>query len=332
MIRFAANQTSWDDVTRSLIPGGMGDRMIAPILAHLDPDGYSIDRWPDPAHVNAYLTTPSVYGHRFVAGPTSVLINHGIADKNIRVGSRVNRYGHVVVPGPALTRRLQASGVRRARIVELGYPKLDPLFAMPRVPRPPAGRLRVLYAPTHGGGGEAKHMHDTEPSGSIASRSTSFWRRDEVQAALGDRFDVTLALHPRHRPDRAATFAEYLAADVVIADGGSTMWEAWALGLPVVFADWVSGDGNLARRTSLEARVYERQIGYHAATAYHLPDVIEQAVLQGMGEAETELVDTVLPPQFRGTSGQLHAEFLADLDRSTAHLSTRRRPRRRRAA
>lgn len=315
MIRFAANQTSWDDQTESLIPGGMGDRMIAPILAHLPQGSYVVSRMPDPCDVNAYLTTPSVYGSAFVPGPNAVLINHGIADKNIRIARRVNAYGYIVVPGPQYTERLLSSGIARTKIVELGYPKLDPLFSMPRVAR--AGKLRVLYAPTHGGGGENKHMHDTSPSGSVASRSTSWWTRDQVIAALGDRFEVTFAPHPRHRPDRSATFAEYLSADVVIADGGSTIWEAWALGIPVVLPTWLTGAGNVARRTSMEAYVYRRKLGHHATSAAALPDLIEKAAGEGLGTQVVRLIDRILPPHMRGSSGQRHADFLLDLDRKT---------------
>lgn len=316
MIRFAANATSWDTDLDRMIPGGMGDRMIAPILHYLDPDAYTVGRMPEKGAVNAYLTTPSVYQGGFIGGENAVLTSHGIADKNIRSNPRrVQHFRWVIVPGPKHTERLMSSGVQRRQIVELGYPKLDWLFTRPRIPRPPGGKVRVLYAPTHGGGGETKHMHDTAPSGSVASRSTSWWHRDQVIAALRDRVDLTVCPHPRHRDDRQATYNEYLAADVVIADGGSTMWEAWALGIPVVFPTWISGGGNTARRTSLEAFVYRRRIGKHADFPEQLADLCEMAAGSGIGTQASKLIESVFPAALRGSSGRAHAEFLFELNR-----------------
>jgi len=42
------------------------------------------------------------------------------------------------------------------------------------------------------------------------------------------------------------TMQPLVDADVVIADAGSTIYEAWALGKPVIFPDWL-GKGRSAK-------------------------------------------------------------------------------------
>ncbi len=307
-IRFAHNATSWGD--GAPIPGGLNDRIVAPIAAHLTDVEH--DRYPRPGAVNAYTSMSSVYGDRFVDG--GVLISHGIADKNIRIGRKLTRFAYVTVPGPAYADRLISTGVPADMIAELGYPKLDPLFRSQVHTRVPDGRVRVVYAPTHGGGGET-HMGDTESRGTRSSRCTTWWARDKVLDLLdAERFDVVLAPHPRHRPDRQATFGEYIGADVVIADGGSTIYEAWALGIPVVFPAWLSGQANRSRG-GFEGLIYSNRYGFHADKPAQLPQLVGRAAAEGMGRPETDFIDTIFPPSYRGKSGQMHAEFLTDLDK-----------------
>ncbi|MCD0450769.1 hypothetical protein LO762_16450 [Actinocorallia sp. API 0066] len=316
MIVFASNATGWDEQAQALIPGGMVDAYISPILAHLDPSAYRVERQPRPGAVNAYLSMRGRYRVRREIGKVGVMIDHGIADKDYRRGLKMSTFHYVTVPGPTVADRVVSGGVPRRKVVQVGYPKLDPLFNgdVPRVPRPAGGRIRVLWAPTHGGGSEAWQDGNRAAPGAGA---TSWWAREEVLSALDpDLFELTEAPHPRHRPDKRATLAEYASADVVIADGGSTIYEAWALGLPVVFPSWVTRDRNLERAggATLEARIYRERIGYHADSPQHLADLVAQAAEEGQGERAVQFVAGVLPPEVRGRGGELHAEFLAGLD------------------
>lgn len=309
MIRFCYNIISWDD---GPVPGGMADRMVGPIFPHLPT--YEVDRWPQRGRLNAYLSMPSVYEDRFIPG--GVLVSHGIADKGIRVGAKLrDSFAYVTVPGPAYAERALETGYPASRIVELGYPKLDPIFQGLVEPLPRDDRIRVVYAPTHGGGGERLHLNDTAPPAITAARRTSYWFRDEVTKQLDPEvFDVVLALHPRHRPDRQATLAEYVGADVVIADGGSTIYEAWALGIPVVFPSWLTRGGHSLGKRTTEAKIYRQRIGRHADAPGQLAKLVRQAAEEGMQSGETALIDYVFPPAYRGVSGKLHAEFLMSLD------------------
>jgi hypothetical protein len=321
VIVFCSNSTGWDEATQALVPGGQVDAYIRPILEHLDAGSYVVERQPRPGAVNVYLSTRGRYkftGGREI-GRAGVQISHGIADKNYRRGAKVMSYTHVTSPGPTHTRRFRTQGVPAHKIVECGYPKLDPIF-QGKIPAPERdGRIRVVWAPTHGGGSEEHTNGNPAAPGALA---TSWWDRGQVLDLLDDpeRFDVVEAPHPRHRPDGKATLAEYVRADVVIADGGSTIYEAWALGIPVVFPTWLSGRRHLGANArdggkTLECRIYADRLGFHADTPDQLPLLVEEASVAGLGDAEQAFIDKVLPPEVRGRGGELHAALFRELDR-----------------
>src|SRR5690606_6356180 len=127
------------------------------------------------------------------------------------------------------------------KLYEAVYPKLDSMF---RVEVDGAVfwlgdcRIKLLYASTHCVGTERWDNCNSDAPG---ARATSWWNRDQVAGLLDEeKFEVVLAPHPRHSPGHQATFAQYVDADVVIADGGSTIYEAWCLGKPVVLPAWLT--------------------------------------------------------------------------------------------
>jgi hypothetical protein len=314
-ITLAANATSWDERRNRLIPGGQGDRYLSPILAHL-PDTAVISRQPRPASVNFYMNHRDRYQRGCWRGEhASVQGSHGLASKGYRDAAICVDFTHVAAPGPALAEEIARSGVPRSKIRILGYAKLDPIHngevASPWPERD--GRIRVLWAPTHGGGSEAHRAGNPDAPGAAA---TTWWHRDALLSLLdSDRFLVMEAPHPRHSPRRQATLGQYVAADVVIADGGSTMYEAWCVGLPVVFADWLTAARNLTRADGrlLEHRVYAQQIGWHALAAGELADAVGDAARLGISPAEVAFAEEVIPTEYRGSGGKRHAEFLLEL-------------------
>lgn len=315
MIVFCSNSTGWDDQAGALVPGGMIDAYIAPILAHMPDGSYVIERQPRRDAVNVYLATRGRYlqGRREI-GRIGVMISHGIADKSYRQGLKANTYHWLTSPGPAYTQRFTTGGFPGSRIRELGYPKLDPLFQGLIEAPVRDGRIRVVWAPTHGGGGERYVNGNRQAPGAGA---TSWWHRDKVLSLLDpQQFDVVEAPHPRHRPDRRATLTEYAGADVVIADGGSTIYEAWALGLPVVFPTWLTGQRNREREggATLEAHIYRQRLGLHADAPGDLPGLLEKGAADGIDADAAAFIDTILPTATRGHGGRLHAEFLLSLD------------------
>lgn len=319
MIVLCANATSWDAEQDQLIPGGQGDRYLAPILQHLPPEMVVVSRQPHPGsgNVNVYMNHRGIYRRDLYRGERwSVQISHGIASKGYRNGTRVKDFRTVVVPGPAHYREVVHSGVPPRRVKQLGYPKLDPIHRGEVASPWPArdGRIRVLYAPTHGGGSERYPDGNRQAPGAAA---TTWWARDELLGLLDpDRHLVEVAPHPRHHLRRQATLAQYVGADVVIADGGSTMYEAWACDLPVVFADWITAERNLTRAggTLLEHKVYADPVGWHAKVPEQFADLVARAAAEGISARERDFAERVLPSEFRGVGGKLHAELLMSLE------------------
>lgn len=314
MIVFASNATGWDDARKKMIPGGMTDAYISPILEHLPDNSYIVDRQPRRDAVNVYLAVRSRYGQgRKEIGRKGVQISHGIADKSYRRGSKMYTFHYVTSPGPTHTKRFVQSGVYKGKIREVGYPKLDPIF-QGRIAQPERDdRIRVLYAPTHGGGSERYVNGNKQAPGAGA---TSWWHSDEIMSLFDpDKYDVVFAPHPRHRKDKRSTLHEYVGADVVIADGGSTIYESWVLGLPVVFPSWMTKRRNMEREAgrTLEARIYTRQIGYHAVDAKDLVYGVDKAAANGISAVEEQFAEGVLPLKSRGKGGELHAQFLMSI-------------------
>lgn len=319
---FAYNPTGWDPDGDEPIAGGMTDVHIQPVLAHLDE--YQLAGAPAAGDVvNVYYTHRRTYGIRGEPGRVSVFAGHGIADKAWRNASRmVTHFDWAVTSGPAWTHRLAAGGFPADRILEVGYPKLDPIYAGEVASPWPNrdGRIRVLWAPTHGGGGEA-YRFSTNPPSTSGARRTSWWARRRILDALpASEFDVLEAPHPRHRPDGLSTLAEFVGADVVIADGGSTIYEAWALDLPVVFPSWLTAAGHLDRaRTNPthESDIYLHQVGRHATSPSELGQLVTDAAATGITELETKFVGPILPLEYRGTAGKRLAaalRIIADIE------------------
>src|SRR5690606_24114097 len=169
----------------------------------------------------------------------------------------------------------------------IGWPKLDPIVNGD-IPRQPRGdKIRVLWAPTHGGGAEPRHGDDG-PIRRGTSRRTSWHHRDMIEQLLPpSEFELIVAPHPRHRKGKAATLAEYTRADVAVADGGSTSYVAWALDLPVVLPTWITRSGNM-NSGAVERRIYKGGIGRHARCADDLPRLVVDAAEKGITLVEQE--------------------------------------------
>lgn len=119
------------------------------------------------------------------------------------------------------------------------------------------------------------------------------------------------ALHPSVNPGSNVTMQALADADVVISDAGSLVYEAWAIGKPVVFPSWLTKDGVMKRFSgSFEEQIYREEIGYHAWNATNLLDCVKRAYLSGIDEKAVEFIEGIFPQRLRGYSGQETANFL----------------------
>lgn len=252
----------------------------------------------------------------FIRLPADVVMSHGVADKNYFLrkdenGERIsNRLRHVFVPGPWLKRRLlkrKELELGRKQIHVVGWPRLDLLLAtqqaMPVVPpRAPGSRPKVLWAPTHD---YAKRGKDNDPTSSYPDLL-------EFVPLFEKHFDFAVSLHPRNRTNKQPTHLSLLDCDYVISDFGTMVYEAWALGKPVIFPYWLLGDRikqNL--RESAEAHIFHERIGLHADS----PQQIVDFVLDGAGidRRTARFLDDWLEPTYAGRSGERVASLLRTL-------------------
>lgn len=260
----------------------------------------------------------------FINLDSDVLMSHGVADKNYmwRIGpdgvrSLMSEHRtDVLVPGRMLRDRIVASpdlGLDADHVHPVGWPRLDLLLAadrrarrVRRVRRVVRRRPRVLWAPTHD---YVKSPQDQVP---LSSYPAFLPYVDQ----LARYADVVVSEHPRNRQkgdSRRPTTQLLLEADVVISDFGTMVYEAWALGKPVVFPYWLIGD-RLARRHrgAAENVIYTDRIGRHADSFEELVSMV--LAPPAPDPALDRFLDDYLDPRFTGTSGKHVADLLLRLD------------------
>jgi hypothetical protein len=239
-------------------------------------------------------------------GPNDVFMSHGIGDKNYWIAPRISPFRHVLVPGPTWRDRIKKGGYP-GKIWVVGYTKLDPIFNGHYL-RQEREKPYVVWAPTHG----YRYRH--------RGRSSYPWCMDLIRE-IPNCYDKHIALHPASRLSlhrrQDVTLQELLDADVVIADAGSTLYEAWSLGRPVIFPDWLCKNDVLAHfkddPENLEYRIYNEGIGYHAESMEHLISLIEVALRDGMKQREIDFMEGVFPQNLRGNAGKMAARALMEI-------------------
>ncbi len=281
------------------------EQILSCIRKHLAPNEYT-----------AGFSTPTAEALNFtlfVNGRADALMSHGVADKNYMYrrgddGSRlVNRFSHVMVPGPWLRDRMIASktlSLSPEQIHSVGWPRLDRLLEVKatRVRLPDDGRLRVLWAPTH----------DFARRGEDEVSTSSYPGMLKHVSKLEREFAFLTSLHPRNRNDKRPTLEALLHCDVVVSDFGTMVYEAWALGIPVIFPHWIIGDA--IRRylpNSAEALIFSERIGLHPDSFGAMLEMLRSRPT--IGEDVRRFMAAYLDPDHTGTSGLRIAGLLRDL-------------------
>lgn len=286
---------------------GVQKQLLGTIKRHLAPDVYfDTDR-------AKYQKKEGVLSFDlFNNGPADVLMSHGAADKNYMLRRDpdtddriINRRKHVFVPGPWLRDRLIANKtitLAPEQIHCVGWPRLDDLMANFKPEPLEKRRLRVLWAPSH----------DYARKGDEQVSLSSYPEFEQFLPKLKKYADVSVSLHPRNRKEKAPTTDNLLSADFVISDFGTMVYEAWALGKPVIFPSWIIGDRILThQKRSAEAHIFKEQIGLHATS---FEDVIRMIAEPPVLDARTKaFLDSYLSPEYLGCSGKRIADLLSTL-------------------
>lgn len=245
-----------------------------------------------------------------------VFMSHGVADKNYLLrradsgGLAINSLKALFVPGPWLKNKIlhhPDNTLHADKIHCVGWPRLDDLKVAQEkydVSEKVQGeKIKVLWAPTH----------DARKHGKNQISTSSYPEFESFLAGLTEVADVSISLHPRNRKDKAPTGNEFLDADVIIADFGTTVYEAWALGKPVIFPYWIVGKGVMKYRPgSAEAYVFENEIGYHPASFNEMFSLIKGGGLK-IDDKVSRFMEEYLPRKFLGVSSRVCAEKLISL-------------------
>ena len=239
-------------------------------------------------------------------GPNDIFFSHGIGDKNYWIGPNVKDYKYAFVWGPAWEKRMRKTGYK-GEIFVCGYTKLDPLLNG-ELEAKKHNKPYIVWAPTHGYASKHKGR-------------SSYPQCLSLIKEIPEEYETKLALHPtskfhnkeKHKP----TLIELLEADVIIADAGSTLYEAWILGKPVIFPDWLCAADTMKHfekdKDNFEYQIYSKQIGYHAKDMSHLNKLIEIAIRDGMKDEEKEFIEDIYPTELRGKAGKTAAKYLKQL-------------------
>ena len=271
-------------------------------------------RLPEPHPTRGDYLDGAVNFCLFIRPQADVVMSHGVADKNYLwssdgQGKRLaNQRQHLLVPGQWLRRRLiesPAITLDPERIHVVGWPRLDLLISqVPARPRRLFGepKPRVLWAPTH----------NRRKRGETGRSTSSFPAFENYLRALSRFAWVDVSVHPRNRTDHTPTGASMPRADIVVADFGTTVYEAWALGKPVIFPRWLLAD-RIAEHMpgSAESVIFAERIGYHPDSFDEMVDIIRSGPVITPDVAV--FMDDYLEPAYFGRSSARVAEVLQQI-------------------
>ena len=240
-------------------------------------------------------------------GANDIFFSHGIGDKNYWKGDKIKDYKYAFVPGPAWEKRMRNTGYK-GEIFVCGYTKLDPLINIDKNSIKKNLKPKILWAPTHG-------YHSKNKGRS--SYPVFLRYLDQIPKD----YDLVTSLHPtskmHNKKKQLPTTNELLEADIVIADAGSTLYEAWILGKPVIFPDWICAKDTMNHFKSdpanFEYQIYSKKIGYHAKDMKDMIKLFDIALSDGMKDLEKEFIEEIYPTDLRGKAGETAAKQILEL-------------------
>lgn len=273
--------------------------IVDPIRIHLKDSTISSNALPDAVNIHFFNEPRYRKEKKNDFNGIHVFMSHGMGDKQWRDGPQVKSFDYIFVSGPRWVEKMIGQNIPAEKVLMTGYAKLDPLF-QGKIKKTGYDKKTVLYAPTH--------------VGSVSC--TSYPAFKEYYNQFPSDLQLLFCPHPYHRKKNTPVLQELADADVVISDGSSVIYEALALGLPVVFPDWIVKDGVLKKwPISFTAQIYQDGIGYHAKTFKQMINQIYKAIDRGIRNKDKGFIDGIFPPDLRGNSGKATALALKKIAR-----------------
>lgn len=291
MINFVTTEGSYKEVLNSF---------IQPILPYLD--NYEVNLKTKDNVVNViFFTEDGVFkeiGAEKGKG-VNVFITHGIADKNWRTAQKTGKFDYVFVTGDLWVDKLVKQGMNKDKIKVGGYTRMENIFNQrDNYVKNNNGKKTILFAPTH------------------TASITTYQKLDNLIERLKEDYNVLISEHPANRDNKDVTSNQFLEADVVVGDFGSSMYEAWSLDKPVVLADWLVKDEiHELYPDSFEDYIYQNGIDYHANSEEEFIELIEVACNSGIKQNAIDFIDGIFNRELRGNSGKVTADILNKIRR-----------------
>jgi hypothetical protein len=239
----------------------------------------------------------------FIRKEADIFMSHGCADKNYREINNceyLHKFKLILVPGYWLKKKLINLGISESKIACVGWPKLDPLFKKKKKKKKNMIK-NILWLPTHDHG--IKDCHKS----SISSNPTFNKYLDKLKKIKN--INIYYSKHPKNKKYKSVTFESLLDCDYVIADAGSTIYEAWALGIPVIFPDWIVKKKIIKNiKGSAEEYIYTNNIGYHANNINELINFLKTDLI--IEKNVKKFMEEYMPSKYNGIGGKMVFESI----------------------
>ena len=242
---------------------------------------------------NSYSTNRCISNGKLIA------INHGFAIKNYLKGIAkdnqhiINKCDKFIIFNNRWKQEFKHIGVNKNKLHICGSGKIDYLFELQK--QIPEEENTICFAPTHNNG---------------------IWKTTSSYPKMLDYFDnnkynFIISPHPFNAKNYIPSTESLCRSKVVIADSGSTIYEAMILGKPVIFPDFLVRKGiHNIFRGSLEDEIYEKQIGYHIINSNNIDNIIEKALNEGVLENQKDFINENYDFSILGKYGEMTVDVI----------------------